>query len=54
MDITEQRGVPVLALDVWEHAYYLRYQNKRAAYITSFWEIANWAEAGTRFENASK
>jgi Fe-Mn family superoxide dismutase len=45
---------PVLALDVWEHAYYLKHQNKRAAYIEDFWSVANWPQAGTNYEAALK
>ncbi len=50
MDDSPLRGMPILGNDVWEHAYYLRYQNRRAAYVDAWWSLINWGEVSRRFE----
>ncbi len=54
MDVADVKGQPILGADVWEHAYYLKYQNKRADYLAAFWNVVSWAKVEEKFASANR
>ncbi|MHB8586571.1 MAG: superoxide dismutase [Thermoplasmatota archaeon] len=54
MGVAEKTGTPILGIDVWEHAYYLKYQNRRADYLNAWWDLINWPKVAEHFSHAAK
>lgn len=54
MDVLQERGIPILGIDVWEHAYYLKYQNKRGDYLEQIWKVMNWSKINEYYTEALK
>jgi Fe-Mn family superoxide dismutase len=54
MDVSDFKGIPLIGIDVWEHAYYLKYLNKRGEYVKNFWSLVNWEVVSTLYDEAIK